>query len=324
MRKIFVLLAALVLLAGCTQMSAEEIAKKMEEKYNSIQDFKGKVRYTMVRENGNFTMEYEYVFKKPNKMWIRNEEMGMLIVSNGEKMWSYNEKKNEVFVTNVSGTPFNPDYGKLVRNMLEVYDVKLLGTEKVAGRDCFIIELKSKKGNEKAKMWVDAEFWYPLRIERESYGIKTIMEYSDVEFNTGVSDDFFEFRIPEGAEIKTEKDLGIQRFKSVEEAKKHVNFTVFVPEYTAGYELKEVQVIGEIVSITYEKEGRVLTIMEGPGDEMPKLPNSEKVKIGESEGIYAELYGSKVFAFRKGNVVIMLSGQLEKEELVRIAESMKS
>jgi outer membrane lipoprotein-sorting protein len=43
-----VLLALLaVLLAGCTQMSAEDIAKKVEEKYNSIKDFKGTLRVTM-------------------------------------------------------------------------------------------------------------------------------------------------------------------------------------------------------------------------------------------------------------------------------------
>ncbi|ADC64510.1 conserved hypothetical protein [Ferroglobus placidus DSM 10642] len=323
MRKIFVILATLVFVSACTQMSAEEIAKKLEEKYDSVNDFKGKISYTMIGESGNITMEYEYVFKKPNKIWMRNEKAGTLIVSNGEKMWIYDEKKNEVFVMNVSKMPVNPDYGKLVKEMLEMYEVKLLGVERVAERECYVIELKSKEMNQSAKMWVDKEFWYPLRIESESYGIKIITEYKNVEFNTGVSDELFEFKIPEGAKVKTEEDFGIRKFESVEEAEKHVNFTLFKPEYTAGYELKEVKVIGEMISIVYEKEGRILTITESPGDELPKLSNSEKVKIGDEEGVYAEIFGNGMLAFKKDGVMISISGQLEKEELIKIAESMK-
>ena len=57
-----------VLLTGCTQMSAEEIAKKMEEKYNAVKDFKGTLRMSIEGEGVKQVMEYEYVFKKPNKV----------------------------------------------------------------------------------------------------------------------------------------------------------------------------------------------------------------------------------------------------------------
>ncbi len=50
------LLAAL--LVGCTQMSAEEIAKKMEEKYGQLKDFKGVQRIVMEMDGVKHTQEY--------------------------------------------------------------------------------------------------------------------------------------------------------------------------------------------------------------------------------------------------------------------------
>jgi outer membrane lipoprotein-sorting protein len=323
---ILVLLALLaVLLAGCTQMSAEEIAKKVEEKYNAIEDFKGILRFTAEGKIGKQVMEYEYVFKKPNKVRMYNKEMGTLVVSNGEKMWIYDEKKNEVFVMDVGQyNQANPDYGELVKDMLKRYDVKLLGSEKVSGRDCYVIQLIPKDNKEaEAKMWVDKECWYPLKIEYSVGGMKSTMEYLNVEFNTGVSDDEFQFTPPEGAKIKTEEDLGIKKFDSVEEAQKHMDFRILKPAYTAGYELKEVSLMSNSVSLMYAKKDKMLMITEAKGEELPKMQNAEKVKVGDCEGLYAEIYGSSMLVFKKGDVVVTITGIVDKEELIKIAESME-
>jgi len=59
-----------VLLLGCTQMSAEEIAKKMQRKYDSINDYKGIQRIITEMDGKIDVFENEFVFKKPNKIWI--------------------------------------------------------------------------------------------------------------------------------------------------------------------------------------------------------------------------------------------------------------
>ncbi len=324
MRKVLLVLFALTLFVGCAQMSAEEIAKKIEEKYDSVKDFRGNLRFTATSESGNFTIEYEFVFKKPNKVWMRSEKLGILIVSNGEKTWVYNEKENEVVVMGAkSYGAVDPDYGSVIKDMLKRYDVKLLGTGKVSGRDCYVISLKPKTGEGmKVKIWVDKEFWYPLRIESYFGGVKSVAEYSNVSFNTGVSDEFFNFTPPEGAKVKTEEELGIRKFKSVEEAQKFVNFKVLKPSYTAGYELKEVTVVSNSVSMVYVRGSEVMTIIENVGGKLPEFQNAEKVKIGESSGIYAEFYGNKVLSFKKGDVIVTITGRLDKSELLKIAESM--
>jgi len=320
-----ILLALLTtaLFAGCTQMSAEEIAKKIEEKYDAVEDFKGILRVTI--EGGKHVMEYEYVFKKPNKMRMYDKERGWLVVSNGEKMWIYDKKKNKVMVMNfTSYNQVNPDYGKLVKDMFKLYDVKLLGSEDLSGRNCYVIQLTPKDNEKvKVKMWVDKEFWYPLKIEYNFNGINTTVEYLNVEFNTGVSDEVFNFTPPKGAKIITEKDLGIRKFASVEEAQKFVDFRILKPTYTAGYELKEISLAGKSVNMMYAKNGKMLIITEGKGKELPKMPNTEKVKIGDSEGLYAEILGSNMLVFKKDDVVVTITGTVDKEELIKIAESME-
>ncbi len=315
-----------ILLAGCTQMSAEEIAKKIEEKYDAIEDFKGTLKIT-TEKNGKKVMEleYKYVFKKPNK--IRMVSKDVLIVSNGEKMWIYDKKKNEVYIMDGAGkySQVNPDYGELVKDMLKHYNVKLLGSEKVSGRDCYVVQLTPKNSENvviiETKMWVDKEFWYPLKIESNMSDVKVTEEYLNVEFNTGVSDDVFQFTPPKGAKVKT--DMGIKRFNSVEEAQKHVNFKILKPTYTAGYELKDVCLEFDSVNLMFVKNGKMLMISETKDGVLPEIPNAEKVKVGDCEGLYVDLYGSSMLVFKRGEVMITLCGTIDKEELIKIAESME-
>lgn len=50
--------------------------------------------------------------------------------------------------------------------------------------------------------------------------------------------------------MKTEEDLGIEKFESIEGAQKHVDFKILKPTYTAGYELKEASAAFNSVGLT--------------------------------------------------------------------------
>lgn len=156
----FILLV--VLLVGCTQPTPEEIAEKMQEKYESIKDMKGEMVVTTIVDGGKESYAIKFEMKKPNK-W-RSEDDNMLTVSNGKTMWIYDKQKREVTklsLPEIKQPEF--DYGKIIRNMLEEYDVKLLGEEKVSGRDCYVIEMKPKNESYfvNQKLWVDRDYWYP-------------------------------------------------------------------------------------------------------------------------------------------------------------------
>ncbi len=309
-----------ILIVGCTQLTAEQIAEKMQEKYNSIKDMKG----TMVVTT-NFgkkqTQTINFEMKKPNK-W-RSEDERMLTISNGKTMWIYDKQKNEVIklsLPEIKQPEF--DYGKIVKDMLEKYDLKLVGEEKVSNRDCYVIELKPKGENYfiNQKLWVDKQYWYPLKIEINYGNFSSTVEYKNVEFNVGIGDKDFEFKPPEGAKI-VEKEFKLPKKLTIEEAQQRVNFTIIIPKYTAGFSFNYAMVFKGFVQLYYKKGDDVIVISERVSKSKP-IPNAKKVKIKNVEGEIAEIFGSRMLKFPINNLEITITGKLSKEEIVKIAESM--
>ncbi len=80
-----------VLAAGCTQMSAKELAKKMEERYNTIKDMKGTMVITMDINGKKIVNTVRFAMKKPNKYW--SDSNTTTVVSNGKEMWIYDKRR---------------------------------------------------------------------------------------------------------------------------------------------------------------------------------------------------------------------------------------
>ncbi len=318
-----VILAALVF-AGCVQMSAEEIAKKMQEKEEKIQDMRAEVYAVTESPFGRMEMNYTYIFKKPYKLYMEDENS--ITVTNGSVMWSYDKKNNRVMVFEMNrsaeSTPVKFDYTTLIREMLDYYDVELLGEDKVSGRDCFVLNLKPKNEAENAtKMWVDKEFWFPIRMETSFGDFSMQIEYRNLSFNTGVDDSFFEFKPPEGAQVE-KFDINLPKtYESVEEAQKEVGFKILVPSYTAGYELKSVSVTNDSAYLTYSDGEKVMTIFESTEkSDVPK--DFEEVEINGEKAFYGEIFGVSVLYIEKNGIQVSVSGELTKEELIKIAGSL--
>ncbi len=317
-----------IFFAGCTeQMSANEIAKKMEEKYNSINDMSANVIMT-VDENGmHKTVEYYYIYKKPDKYYINSN--AMIIVSNGKTMYVYDKKQNKYLKIN------NPprqkaDYGTIIKNMFKMYNIKYLGDGKVSGRDCYIIELipKNETGNlavdlGTVKMWVDKEYWQPLKLEIENNGqVTTTIIYQNVKYNTGVSDKIFEFVPPKNAKLINNTPPKM----TVEEAQKEVSYKIFVPKYTAGYKFNYAVVsknngITSVVLIYKNAENKTLTIIESNSTENKSIPNSEKVKIGNTEGEFINAGNGNILSFRKDDLLYYIVSNMDKQDMINIAKS---
>ena len=334
MKKIFVLMGLITLtfgifFAGCTeQMSADQIAKKMEEKYNSITDMSCKMVMTTNIQDNSKSIIYAYKYKKPNKVYMENNDT--IMVSDGKTIYVYDKKQNTYMKIDAPPQQ-NWDYGALIKNMFDLYDIKYVGDEKVSNRDCYVLELtpKNKTGNMAVnmgalKMWVDKEYWQPLKIEMNGKGFSSIIEYQDVRYNIGIGDDAFKFAPPKDAKLI---ENNMPKEMTIEDAQKEVSFNTLVPKYTAGYEFKSAtpNKYGgeESVILQYAKdENHVIVIMESNSGNNNNMPNAEKVKIGDIEGEYIKSIGGSVLSFKKDGVVVAIVGNLEKEELIKIAESM--
>ena len=315
------LIGALVL--GCTQMSAEEIAKKVEEKYNAIKDMKGTVVITTEFQGKRRVEVIKFAMKKPDKYWSDSDNYTM--VSNGTVMWIYDKSRNEVIKINLPEKKPKFDYGELIKDLMKKNEIKLLGSEKISGRDCYVIEVipENKTFYVEQKLWIDKEYWYPLKIEINYGEFNSTIEYKDVKFNR-IPDSFFEFKPPKGAKV-IEREITPPRKLTLEEAQKQVNFTIIAPKYTAGFKFDYAYIFKsgsrEMVSLYYAKNGQRLIVTESRGYPNMPLLNATVINVNGTKFEIAQVFGKSVLRIRKGDFEVTVSAKLPKNELIKIGKS---
>lgn len=329
---LLVFLVLSVLLVGCTQMSAKDIAKKMEEKYDAIKDMRGTMVITMNVSGKKIVDTIRFAMKKPNKYW--SDSNTTTVVSNGSVMWIYDKKRNEVRILKLpKNKPPKFDYGKFIEFILKSNDVKLLGSDRVNGRDCYVIEVIPKNKSvliEKEKIWIDKEFWCPIKIESFTKLRSSTFEYRDLKFNTGIPDDLFEFKPPKDAKVVRGFSSTIKSNLSIEEAQRMVNFTILLPKYTDGYEFDGARVMKfdgkETVILYYKKDGKIMDIFESKGYSYTSLPNATVINVNGTKMELKEALGLGgkigILKFRKGNITVTVVAKLPKDELVRVGKSL--
>ncbi|MDD3041642.1 MAG: outer membrane lipoprotein-sorting protein [Methanosarcinaceae archaeon] len=350
---VLLLIALTLFISGCQEnMSAEEIATKMQEKEEGIEDYS----YTMYMTtylNGEKAMESEMatMYRKPNLMKSIGKEGDeeVTVVSDGEFVWSYNPGTNMVTKIKLPDTGESPEinYLAIVQDFLNESEVSLPGTEEIDGRPAYLLELSPKENEQligKTKVWVDKETWMPTRIElydnRES--LISEVELRDLEINTGIPESEFVFEVPEGAEIKNldlEKDFEAPEKLSLEEAKAESSFEILLPEYLPeDYAFNHSMVTNnswiapegrafETVFLIYVNEADDrLSLSESLYEEEARkagmIDLAENVSINGKEGKYMEVLGDrKVLKWEIGEMELTLRGTLEKAELLKVAES---
>jgi outer membrane lipoprotein-sorting protein len=352
---LLVLLVPVLFVSGCTgELSAEEIAEQMQQKEASVQDYS----YTMHMTSyfGEQTQESETMVlqKKPDRIKTvvmePEEEAGAIAVSDGEFMWTFDPKTNTVMKMEMPDTPVlgEIDYVGMISELLNETEVSLLGMEEVDGRSAYMLETSPKEEGEGIqlldgmKLWVDKETWMPLRYEMYDSGGDLMMELEirDLEVNAGIPDSEFAFEVPEGATVKT---VDLDSFElpgemTLEEAREAAGFEILVPEYLPeGYAFNYSMVFNnswiapegqsfETVSLEYENEEEGLislseTLYETEATEAAIMDSAEDIDINGRDGKYLAFGDMKILRWEIGDIDLSLTASLEKDEMLRIAES---
>lgn len=353
-------LLALVILAlftsGCTEKepSAEEIASRMLEKQNSIEDYSYTMHMTYYIGEEVVENEFKTIYKKPHmtKNFIEKPggEEETLVLSDGEFRWTYAPGTNTVMKTKIPETPelTEDDYLFIIGITLNDTNVSLLGTEEVEGREAYLLEATPKETGEDTPAYsmivrVDKETWMFLGYEMydSNETLTSKVEIRDLKVNTGIPDSEFEFKIPEGATIKTMDpgEIELPEELSLEEAEERVVFTILVPEYLPeGYEFSHATAYNtsetspegqaaETIILNYEKgdEGIIITetVYENQAPEAAIMNTAENITINEKDGKYLSFGDMKKLRWEIGNTDLSLTASLEKAELLKIAESIR-
>jgi outer membrane lipoprotein-sorting protein len=353
------LLVLSLVLAGCGQQpTAEEIVAKMQETVTNTVDAHAVVSVTANMQGNPVSATAEIWEKAPNKVRVLVLEAsqpsmaGMLMVSDGEQGWFYDQEHNQVMLGETSDleTPIPQEMltevQETIQKVLDVSDIDLQGEEAIAGRAAYKLLLTPKEENEEslfpgngtATIWVDQEQWFILKATYEADLIgQGTMEVISFELNPGLSDDLFTFEVPDGAkvvDVEAQKPVPL----TLPEAEEQASFELLVPESVPGNAtLIEVFGVGDSIILRYDHSTEVsFSIVQG--SEVSELVPLEAAMStltapAEKEAITVRGYeGSAVsdgagentlIHWNEGGVTITIAGHITLDEALQIAESLR-
>jgi outer membrane lipoprotein-sorting protein len=304
------------------------------------------------------------VTKPPDKNRIEYTEpaelAGMVMVTNGSTMWTYDPAKNQVTKMALpEDMPSEMDYTELVKNLLDENDIVIEGIEDVGSRSAYVIDATPKDGGEigiitrmrvwvdrdegeiviitRMRVWVDRENWMLIGIEMydKDDNLFSKVEYRDITFNTGIPDSEFIFETPEGATVvETSLEDMMPKEVTLEAARANLTFDPKTPSYLPnGYEFDHAMLLGdlygseqEILSLKYTNGSGILHIREcvsdGSDQLKPAMGDPETVSINETDGEFTSMFGRNSIQWSADGIDYSLSGAIEKDELVKVAESL--
>ncbi|WP_410507191.1 outer membrane lipoprotein carrier protein LolA [Methanosarcina hadiensis] len=216
-----ILMVYVIFTSGCVnepdaediELIAEEIAVKMQEKENSVEDSSYTLCMTAYFEGEKIQeSEFGIMYKKPNmkKTITKGTENESVMIYDGKIEWLYDPETNVVQKIIVPEEyQIEIDYFQLFNDTLNEYDISVLENDKIHGRTAYLLEAKPKEGIEESilideiKIWVDGESWMPLKYEIYQGTQRIEIEIQDLKINTGIPDSEFVFNVPEGAEVVT-------------------------------------------------------------------------------------------------------------------------
>jgi outer membrane lipoprotein-sorting protein len=104
-------------------------------------------------------------------------EIGKKMLKLGDQVWNYYPEPTDRIITisghllrqSVMGSDLSYEDITENRKLIDMYEAKVIGSEKINDRNCYVVELTGKLEDityYRRKLWVDKERWLPLKEER--------------------------------------------------------------------------------------------------------------------------------------------------------------
>lgn len=200
---------AVVLATVQTAPSAENLAEKVQQRYDKVRDFEadfvqtyeGGVLKTKSSERGTVAI------KRPGRMrWVYSQPERKEFVSDGSRIYSYLPADKQVIVSPVptgdTTTPamFLTGRGNLVRDFTATLEGGPGDSPDLVG-----LKLVPRRGDPEYEwllLGVDpTTFQIRVLAAADRQGGRSTFTFSNLRENRGLSDKMFEFRIPRGVDV---------------------------------------------------------------------------------------------------------------------------
>ena len=195
-RNIFILIITLIFCNSIVaQDDAKALLKDIQNKFDSINDLSAEITQLV---NGKINLEGKVYYKKENH--LRFEFNNMLIVSDGETSWNYNEQQDKVIITN-----YETEGNKILslrQIIFEYPDECELSTYDSEGEKVLqLIPQNNSLSFNSVKLFItDDNLISKVLIDDPSTGSIQVF-LSNYKINKNLSDSLFSFSPPEGSQV---------------------------------------------------------------------------------------------------------------------------
>jgi chaperone LolA len=183
-------------------ITAQEVIQNVQNVYKDITDAKASYTQTVKFNKSKAQTSSGTLYIKKEKKY-RIETGSQTIVTDGSTSWSYNPSKKQVVIDNYkeTGNSFSPN--KYLFQYPENFYSDLTGTEKISGKDVYVLSLKPRESGyvKSSKLWVGKDDWMIKKIVITTDESTSTYSVKNIQTNTGVSNSKFTFTPPEGTEV---------------------------------------------------------------------------------------------------------------------------
>jgi len=186
---------------------------------------------------------------------------------------------------------------------------------------------------DRIEVWLDQEHLFPVRSTFDSPdGVRTV-EYHNLTFDAGLSDEVFEFDPPEGTDVQVLDVSNVTRYEAVAGADEATPFTVAEPgTVPEGYDFQVATVATyesrgqRVATVWYENSAGSRLLVQRTDGPIYIEVDDETVTVDGREASYEiqEENGVHLLNWRCGGVenVVVTDRTVHREEMIAVAESL--
>jgi outer membrane lipoprotein-sorting protein len=289
-------------------------------------DYEGTKIITALRNGQMETVTVAESHKRPNLLrleYLSPEDVaGRVIVDDGAVAEHYEPALNMLFEDrSIQDTGGPANLTLLNRN----YDVVLLGTDEVIGRQAYVLSLTPHGTGVQRQLWVDRLTGTVLRSEDRdaSRGLVLATYFSRISFSLNLPPAYFRYRPPAGARI-VELQREAAGTLSLAQVQRQVGFPVLVPPaLPEGYTFRggSVSRFGSLVSayLRYSDGGNIISFFEAPAGSIGWPTIGIPVRVQSQPGRFIDLGYFRVLIWEQGGLRITSVGTAPSNTLMLVA-----
>jgi outer membrane lipoprotein-sorting protein len=289
-------------------------------------DYEGTKIITALRNGRMETVTVAESHKRPNLLrleYLSPEDVaGRVIIDDGATARHYEPALNMLFEDRSLQDPAGAaSLTLLTRN----YDIVLLGTDEVIGRQAYVLSLTPHGTGVQRQLWVDRLTGTVLRSEDRdaSRGLVLTAYFSRISFSLNLPEAYFRFRPPAGTRVMALKTLSGGTLNPAQLGQQ-VGFPVLVPPVLPeGYTFRggAVSRLGSLVSayLRYSDGGSVISFFEAPAGSIGWPAMGVPVQVQSQPGRFIDLGYLRVLIWEQRGLRITAVATAPSDTLMLVA-----